>query len=120
MLITKRDETELILNPTVGTVDYGTGKVCVGPLSISDTPDNSTRLPIQVVPFGGSVVIPPGVDPAIFNPTVNPIDFTTQSIPIPNFDPNNFSGYNFGAVGGINIIDYPVDSFTYPVPDGCF
>ena len=35
MLVTKRDETELILNPAAGTVDYGTGKVCVGPIAIS-------------------------------------------------------------------------------------
>ncbi|MBT5122857.1 MAG: hypothetical protein HOM38_09060 [Euryarchaeota archaeon] len=120
MLVTKRDETELILNPTVGTVDYGSGKVCVGPLAISDTPDNSERLPIQVVPYSGSIDIPPGVDPTIFNPAVNPIDYTINTIPIPSFDPNNFSGYNFGPTGGINIIDYPMDSFEYPVPDGCF
>ena len=120
MLVTKRDETELILNPTVGTVDYGSGKVCVGPLAISDTPDNTERLPIQVVPYSGSIDIPPGVDPTIFNPAVNPIDFTINTIPVPSFDPNNFSGYNFGPTGGINIIDYPMDSFEYPVPDGCF
>ena len=120
MLVTKRDETELILNPTVGTVDYGSGKVCVGPLAISDTPDNTERLPIQVVPYSGSIDIPPGVDPTIFNPAVNPIDFTINTIPVPTFDPNNFSGYNFGPTGGINIIDYPMDSFEYPVPDGCF
>jgi len=120
MLVTKRDETELILNPTVGTVDYGTGKVCVGPLAISDTPDNTERLPIQVVPYSGSIDIPPGVDPTIFNPTVNPIDFTINTIPVPSFDPNNFSGYNFGPTGGINIIDYPMDSFEYPLPEGCF
>ncbi len=120
MLVTKRDETELILNPTVGTVDYGSGKVCVGPLAISDTPDNIERLPIQVVPYSGSIDIPPGVDPTIFNPAVNPIDFTINTIPVPTFDPNNFSGYNFGPTGGINIIDYPMDSFEYPVPDGCF
>ena len=120
MLVTKRDETELILNPTIGSVDYGTGQVCVGPLAISDTPDGSERLPIQVVPYSGSIDIPPGVDPTIFNPAVNPIDFTVNSVPIPTFDPNNFNGYNFGPTGGINIIDYPVDNFEYPVPEGCF
>jgi len=120
MLVTLRDESEVVLNPTVGTVDYANGVVCVGPLAISGTPDDTERVPIQVVPFGGSITIPPGVDPTIFNPTVNPINFRIEDISIPNFDPNNFSGYNYGDVGGINIIDYPTDNFTYPVSDSCF
>ena len=35
MLVTTRDESEVILNATVGTVDYGSGQVCVGPLALS-------------------------------------------------------------------------------------
>tara|TARA_B100000131_G_scaffold280456_1_gene286392 strand:+ start:15527 stop:17605 length:2079 start_codon:yes stop_codon:yes gene_type:complete len=120
ILVTKRDETEVILNPAVGTVDYGSGKVCVGPIAIQGTPDGTTRLPIQAYPAGGSLVVPPGVDPTIFNPVVNPIDYTINDVSIPNFDPNNFSGYNYGNVGGINIIDYPTDTFTYPVSESCF
>jgi hypothetical protein len=120
LLVTKRNEKELILNASVGSVDYSTGQVCVGPLAIEGTPDDSERLPIQVVPYGGSINIPPGVDPTIFNPTVSPIDYTINNIPIPTFDPNNFSGYNFGNVSGINIIDYPTDTFTYPVSTSCF
>ena len=84
------------------------------------TPDDTTRLPIQVLPGGGSINIPPGVDPTIFNPAVNPIDYTINDTAIPTFDPNNFNGYNFGDTGGINIIDYPTDSFTYPVSESCF
>ena len=118
--MTKRDETEVILNPAVGTVDYKTGQVCVGPIAIQGTPDGTTRLPIQVLPAGGSLTIPPGVDPSIFNPTVNPIDYTINDVSIPNFDPNNFNGYNYGNIGGINIIDYPTDAFTYPVSESCF
>ena len=120
IMVTTRDESELVLNPSVGSVDYGTGQVCVGPLAIQGTPDDTTRLPIQVLPAGGSITIPPGVDPTIFNPTVNPIDYTINDVAIPTFDPNNFSGYNFGDTTGINIIDYPTDSFDYPVSESCF
>ena len=120
ILVTTRDETELTLNPSVGSVDYGTGQVCVGPVAIQGTPDDTTRLPIQVLPAGGSITVPPGVDPTIFNPAVNPIDYTINDTAIPTFDPNNFSGYNFGNTGGINIIDYPTDSFDYPVSESCF
>ena len=120
LLVTTRDETELTLNPSVGSVDYATGQVCVGPVAIQGTPDDTERLPIQVLPAGGSITVPPGVDPTIFNPSVNPIDYTINDIAIPTFDPNNFSGYNFGDTGGINIIDYPMDSFTYPVSESCF
>ena len=120
ILVTTRDETELVLNASVGAVDYSTGQVCVGPVAIQGTPDDTERLPIQVLPAGGSITVPPGVDPTIFNPSVNPIDYTINNIAIPTFDPNNFSGYNFGDTGGINIIDYPMDSFTYPVSESCF
>lgn len=120
LLITKRDEVEVVLNNAVGSVDYSKGQVCVGPLAIQGTPDDSTRLPIQVLPYGGSILIPPGVDPTLFDVNVFPIDWKTNDISIPNFDPNNFSGYNFGDPSGINIIDYPTDSFTYPVDTSCF
>ena len=120
IMVTTRDESELVLNPSVGSVDYGTGQVCVGPLAIQGTPDDTTRLPIQVLPAGGSITIPPGVDPTIFNPAVNPIDYTINDVAIPTFDPNNFSGYNFGDTTGINIIDYPTDTFDYPTSDSCF
>ena len=120
ILVTKRDEVEVVLNNAVGSVDYSKGQVCVGPIAIQGTPDDTTRLPIQVLPYGGSILIPPGVDPTIFDPTVNPIDWKTNDIPIPNFDPNNFSGFNYGDPSGINIIDYPMDTFTYPVDTSCF
>ena len=120
ILVTVRDETELTLNPSVGSVNYGSGQVCVGPVAIQGTPDGTTRLPIQVLPAGGSISVPPGVDPTIFNPQVNPIDYTINDVSIPTFDPNNFNGYNFGDTTGINIIDYPTDTFTYPVSESCF
>ena len=120
ILVTVRDETELTLNPSVGSVNYGTGQVCVGPVAIQGTPDGTTRLPIQVLPAGGSISVPPGVDPTIFNPQVNPIDYTINDVSIPTFDPNNFNGYNYGDTSGINIIDYPSDTFEYPVSESCF
>ena len=120
MLVTERDETEVILNENVGSVDYANGVVCVGPLNIVGTPDDTTRVPVQVLPYPGSIIIPPGVDPTIFNPAVNTIDINRDQISIPTFDPNNFQGYNYGNTTGINIIDYPDDSFEYPVPTSCF
>ena len=120
ILVTTRDETELVLNPSVGSVNYATGQVCVGPIAIQGPPDNTERLPIQVLPAGGSILIPPGDDPTVFNPTVNPIAYTINDTAIPAFDPNNFNGYNFGDLGGLNIIDYPTDTFTYPVSESCF
>ena len=120
ILVTKRDEVEVTLNNSVGSVDYGSGQVCVGPIAIQGTPDDTTRLPIQVLPFGGSINIPPGVDPTLFDVEAFPIDWKTNDISIPNFDPNNFNGYNFGDPSGINIIDYPSDTFTYPVDSSCF
>ena len=120
ILVTVRDETELTLNPSVGSVNYASGQVCVGPVAIQGTPDGTTRLPIQVLPAGGSISIPPGVDPTIFNPQVNPIDYTINDVAIPTFDPNNFNGYNYGDTSGINIIDYPSDTFEYPVSESCF
>ncbi len=120
ILVTKRDEVEVTLNNSVGSVDYGNGQVCVGPIAIQGTPDDTTRLPIQVLPYGGSINIPPGVDPTLFDVEAFPIDWKTNDISIPNFDPNNFNGYNFGDPSGINIIDYPSDTFTYPVDSSCF
>ncbi len=120
ILVTVRDETELTLNPSVGSVNYASGQVCVGPVAIQGTPDGTTRLPIQVLPAGGSISVPPGVDPTIFNPQVNPIDYTINDVSIPTFDPNNFNGYNYGDTSGINIIDYPSDTFEYPVSESCF
>jgi len=120
MLTTIKDEQEIILDPNVGNVDYGAGEVNVGPLSIASTPDGTTRVPVEVVPEGGTIGIPEGVDPTLFNPTVNAFDFREVDVSIPPFDPFNFKGFNFGDTTGINIIDYPIDAFEYPVDDSCF
>ena len=79
LLITKRDEVEVVLNNAVGSVDYSKGQVCVGPLAIQGTPDDSTRLPIQVLPYGGSISIPPGVDPTLFD--VDAVSYTHLTLP---------------------------------------
>jgi len=120
ILVTVRDEQEVILNTNVGTVDYASGTVCVGPLNIALTPDNTNRVPVVVYPAGGSLTVPAGTDPTILNPQVNPIDFTVNDITIPTFDPNNFNGFNFGGTSTINIIEYPTDTFQYPELDECF
>jgi len=119
IMVTNRNEKEVILNQSVGTVDYGTGKVCVGPLNIADTPDGRTRVPVVVLPSGDGLTIPPGVDPTLFNPEVYPIDFVTNPSDIAGFDPFNFAGWNYGG-GNINTINYPIDAFEYPDIDSCF
>lgn len=119
MMVTNRNEKEVILNNSIGTVDYNSGRVCVGPLNIADTPDSTTRVPVVVLPDGNGITIPPGVDPTIFNPEVYPIDFITNPSNIPNFDPGNFAGWNYGG-SGINTIEYPIDAFEYPEIDSCF
>ena len=119
MLVTIRDEAEVILNNNVGSVNYNTGEVCVGPLNVALTPDDTNRIPVVVYPSGGSLEPPAGTDPVIFNPDVNPIDYTINDLSVPIFDPNNFSGFNFGG-GELNILDYPTDTFTYPDIEDCF
>jgi hypothetical protein len=119
LLVATRNEKEVVLNASIGTIDYGQGIVCVGPLNVADTGDGTTRIPVVVHPTTDSIIIPPGVDPTIFNPEVYPIDFVTNPTTVSNFDPNNFSGWSYGGTP-INIIEYPVDAFTYPEVTTCF
>lgn len=119
LLVTNRNEKEVILNASVGTVDYSSGIVCVGPLDVADTSDGTARIPVVAMPATDSIIIPPGVDPTIFNPEVFPIDYVTNASVINNFDPNNFNGWNYGG-STINIIDYPIDAFEYPEIESCF
>lgn len=119
LMVTNRNEKEVILSSSVGTVDYATGKVCAGPLNIADTPDSTTRVPIVVLPDGDGLTIPPGVDPTLFDPKVYPVDYITNPSNVSGFDPYNFGGWNYGG-GTINTINYPIDAFTYPEIDSCF
>jgi hypothetical protein len=119
LLVATRNEKEVVLNASIGTIDYGKGIVCVGPLNVADTGDGTNRIPVVVHPITDSIIIPPGVDPTIFNPEVYPIDFVTNPTTVSNFDPNNFSGWSYGGTP-INIIEYPVDAFTYPEITTCF
>lgn len=119
LMVTNRNEKEVILSSSVGTVDYATGKVCAGPLNIADTPDSTTRVPIVVLPDGDGLTIPPGVDPTLFDPKVYPVDYITNPSNVSGFDPYNFGGWNYGG-STINTINYPIDAFTYPEIDSCF
>ena len=119
LMVTNRNEKEVILSSSVGTVDYATGKVCAGPLNIADTPDSTTRVPIVVLPDSDGLTIPPGVDPTLFDPKVYPVDYITNPSNVSGFDPYNFGGWNYGG-GTINTINYPIDAFTYPEIDSCF
>ena len=119
IMVTNRNEKEVVLNDSIGTVNYGTGEVCVGPLNIADTPDGTLRVPVVVLPSTGPITVPPGVDPTLFNPEVFPRDTNTNPGASSNFDPFNFGGWNYGG-GNINTINYPAGAFTYPDTDSCF
>ncbi len=118
-MITKVDETEVVLKKNVGTVDYKSGQVCVGPVDVASTPDGTSRIPVTIIPASGNVNIGTGLDPTIFNPTVQTIDYTIDGTNVPTFDPFDFNAINFdGSL--INIIDYPTTVFELPEFNSCF
>jgi len=119
IMVTKLDEKEVILKKGVGTVNYKSGEVCLGPVNVASTPDGTSRIPITVLVASGAVTIGTGVDPVIFNPQVITIDYTIDGTVVPNFDPFDFTPINFDGTS-INIIDYPTTVFEFPEFDACF
>ena len=61
----------------------------------------------------------PGLDPAIFNPTVQSIDYTIDTTNAKTFDPFDFTPINFDG-SSINIIDYPTTVYEVPEFNSCF
>ena len=55
IMVTKVDETETVLKKDVGTVDYKSGQVCLGPVDIASTPDGTARVPITVIPASSNI-----------------------------------------------------------------
>ena len=119
IMVTKVDETEVTLKKNVGTVDYKSGQVCVGPVDIASTPDGTNRVPVTVIPASGNINVGTGLDPTIFNPTVQTIDYTIDGTNVPTFDPFDFNAINFDGTS-INIIDYPTTVFEIPEFNSCF
>ena len=119
IMVTKVDETEKILKLNVGTVDYKSGQVCVGPVDVANTPDGTTRIPVTIIPASGNINVGTGLDPTIFNPTVQTIDYTIDGTNIPTFDPFDFTAINFDGTP-INIIDYPTTVYEVPEFNSCF
>ena len=119
IMVTKVDEAEVTLKKNVGTVDYKSGQVCVGPVDIASTPDGTNRVPVTVIPASGNINIGTGLDPTIFNPTVQTIDYTIDGTNVPTFDPFDFNAINFDGTS-INIIDYPTTVFEIPEFNSCF
>ena len=119
IMVTKVDETEVTLMKNVGTVDYKTGQVCVGPVDVAGTPDGTTRIPVTIIPSSGNINIGTGLDPTIFNPTVQTIDYTIDGTNVPTFDPFDFTAINFDGTP-INIIDYPTTVYELPEFNSCF
>ena len=119
IMVSKLDEKEVILKKGVGTVNYKTGEVCLGPINVQTTPDGTNRIPITALIASGNVNIGTGVDPTIFNPQVITIDYTIDGTVVPNFDPFDFTPINFDGTS-INIIDYPTTVFEFPEFDACF
>ena len=119
IMVTKVDETEVTLKKDVGTVDYKNGQVCVGPVDVHSTPDGTTRIPVSIIPASGNINIGTGLDPTIFNPTVQTIDYTIDGTNVPTFDPFDFTAINFDGTP-INIIDYPTTVYELPEFNSCF
>ena len=119
IMVTKQDEKEVILKSGAGTVNYKTGQVCVGPVNVANTPDGTKRIPITVLPKSPNINVGTGTDPAIFNPTVQTIDYTIDGTNIPSFDPFDFTPINFDGTP-LNIIDYPTVVFELPEFNSCF
>ena len=119
IMVTKLDEKEVILKRNVGTVDYKNGIVCVGPINVANTPDGTNRIPVTVLPASSNINVGTGVDPAIFNPTVQTIDYTIDGTNVPTFDPFDFTPINFDGTP-LNIIDYPTIVFELPEFESCF
>ena len=119
IMVSKLDEKEVILKKGVGTVNYKSGEVCLGPINVASTPDGTNRIPITALVASANVNIGTGVDPNIFNPQVITIDYTIDGTSVPNFDPFDFTPINFDGTS-INIIDYPTTVFEFPEFDACF
>ena len=119
IMVSKLDEKEVILKKGVGTVNYKSGEVCLGPVNVASTPDGTNRIPITALVASANVNIGTGVDPNIFNPQVITIDYTIDGTSVPNFDPFDFTAINFDGTP-INIIDYPTTVFEFPEFDACF
>tara|TARA_B100000085_G_scaffold285430_1_gene321394 strand:- start:19574 stop:21658 length:2085 start_codon:yes stop_codon:yes gene_type:complete len=119
IMVTKQDEKEVTLKSSVGTVDYKSGQVCVGPVDVHSTPDGTPRIPVTVIPKSPNINIGSGVDPTIFNPIVTTIDYTIDGSNIGAFDPFDFTAINFDGTA-LNIIDYPSTVFELPEFNSCF
>lgn len=84
--------SKIYTNNEAGTVDYGSGKICFGPVSITEPID---QLPVQIIPTNISTVTPatPGtvISLPIPNITVVPIGtLPPPTIPLNNLTPDQF------------------------------
>ena len=91
---------QVVINDNAGTVDYGSGKVCFGPVTIVDPPggggDDDYQVPVQIIPDNTTTV--PSPDPRtiieIIVPTITvaPIGTTPpSSIPLNSLTPDIFT-----------------------------
>ena len=72
-----------------------------------------------MIPASSNIDVGPGLDPAIFNPTVQSIDYTIDTTNAKTFDPFDFTPINFDG-SSINIIDYPTTVYEVPEFNSCF
>jgi len=84
--------SKIYTNNEAGTVDYSSGKICFGPVSITE-PVN--QLPVQIIPTNISTVTPatPGtvISLPIPNITVVPVGtLPPPTIPLNNLTPDQF------------------------------
>ena len=84
--------SKIYTNNNAGTVDYGTGKICFGPVEVTDPVD---QIPVQIIPTNISSVTPatPGtvITLPIPNITVVPVGtLPPPTIPLNNLTPDQF------------------------------
>jgi len=84
--------SKIYTNNNAGTVDYGTGKICFGPVEVTDPVD---QIPVQIIPTNISSVTPatPGtvISLPIPNITVVPVGtLPPPTIPLNNLTPDQF------------------------------
>lgn len=85
--------SKIYTNNGAGTVDYSTGKICFGPVSISDP---TSVIPVQIIPTNVSNIKPatPGTIVSLPIPSITVVPIGTQppsTIPLNNLTPEQYA-----------------------------
>ena len=85
--------SKIYTNNGAGTVDYSSGKICFGPVSISDP---TSVIPVQIIPTNVSNIKPatPGTIVSLPIPSITVVPIGTQppsTIPLNNLTPEQYA-----------------------------